>query len=619
MGGPWEDYAPIKAEKGPWEDYAATAEPIAADEPTTPEWAAKSPNLYGVYGAAKETALTAGRFAKNLPGDTAQIVGDVGTLLTTKTPVDVGMDIGKVATGAVGKLIPGEQPYEQDFNALVDVYKNKYGSLENLKKTIETKPAEFLMDLTAAAGGGGAALKQTGKLTGVKALETAGKATTEAGVQMGTAPYKATIKAGEGVERKATKLIPKETTPIVGALSPERMYASATKMPLSKKWVKTLPGEEVSRRRIAIKTGLEEGTVPTERGWHEVQKKIHEVNENISGVIKTKKGDVVSTQEVFKPLDKLKDDYDLIPGGTYADEIDLLKTNTLAKYGESIPVEVAQRLKQQLYRVNSKHYGELKGITVESQKNLARGLKEELAKQYPELASLNARESSLLKLNEGLEKAIGRIANRDIVDLGTTVAAAGGGGFWGAMKFIVDNPYVKARLAIALYKARGIGSGAVKTTGSAIPSAIGGGAVGKASVPMPTAPPASPTGGGGPMKPLSSGSRENIGGMFSPKTRAILNSKISDAEKERFLTQKYEQATKTARSIDQKAVEAAIESGEKPQTWLQFLKGKMGPAMKEHGGHDTAIKEISKQYKIYKQSFGPAPGKVWKSRCRAER
>ena len=86
MGGPWEDYAPIKAEKGPWEDYAATAEPIAADEPTTPEWAAKSPNLYGVYGAAKETALTAGRFAKNLPGVWGGFFCDVDAS-TSKAPM----------------------------------------------------------------------------------------------------------------------------------------------------------------------------------------------------------------------------------------------------------------------------------------------------------------------------------------------------------------------------------------------------------------------------------------------------------------------------------------------------------------------------------------------------
>lgn len=459
MGGPWEDYQDTKAESGPWDDYAQAPVEAQPESDTVPEWGRENPNLYGAAGAIKETALTAGRAVKNLPGDVLRLGGETAKLLTTQTPVDVAMSLVKAATGGVGKLIPGEQPYEQDFDSLANIYKTKYGSLDNLKKTIEEKPAEFLADITTAMSGTGAALKGAGKVSGVKALETAGKATTEAGVKIGMAPVKAAEKGVKGVQvagGKVAAAIP-EDMPFI---SPERMYASATKMPLSKKWTQVLPGKEVSERRIATKAGLEQGIMPSEQGLAKITQLEKDVRSIVDSTIAegAKKGDIVKTSDILKGLGKAYEKADNASDPILARRIVDNMAERFKAHGDTIPSDKLNAIKRQIYEETN--YGApaprslMAQIKETGKKGLAHEAKVQLEQLYPEIKGLNQKDASYIKLKEAIEKATGRIANKDIVDLGTTVAAAGGGGVWGALKFVVDNPTVKARLAIALYKMR---------------------------------------------------------------------------------------------------------------------------------------------------------------------
>lgn len=63
---------------------------------------------------------------------------------------------------------------------------------------------------------------------------------------------------------------------------------------------------------------------------------------------------------------------------------------------QSIPVQLAQKLKQGTYRqLDDKVYGELGGAATEAQKALARGLKEEISAAVPQVAALNKRQSEL--------------------------------------------------------------------------------------------------------------------------------------------------------------------------------------------------------------------------------
>lgn len=125
----------------------------------------------------------------------------------------------------------------------------------------------------------------------------------------------------------------------------------------------------------------------------------------------------------------------------------------------------AQTMKQGTYRVLKGKFGEQGSASVEAQKALARGLKEEIATAFPEINNLNAAESRLLDLSPVLERAVNRISNHQLVGIGTPVAGAAakavtGSGSVGAvasvMKAVLDNPNVKSRLAIMVSKSQKI-------------------------------------------------------------------------------------------------------------------------------------------------------------------
>jgi hypothetical protein len=127
------------------------------------------------------------------------------------------------------------------------------------------------------------------------------------------------------------------------------------------------------------------------------------------------------------------------------------------------PMEAAkaQAMKVGTYRVLKGKYGEQGSASVEAQKALARGLKDEIANAFPEISKLNAAESKLLDLQPVLERAVNRNANHQLVGIGTPVAAgaakavtgsSGIGAVVGTLKAVLDNPVVKSRLAIAISK-----------------------------------------------------------------------------------------------------------------------------------------------------------------------
>jgi hypothetical protein len=121
----------------------------------------------------------------------------------------------------------------------------------------------------------------------------------------------------------------------------------------------------------------------------------------------------------------------------------------------------AQSMKQGTYNVLRGKFGEQGSATVEAQKALARGLKEEIATQFPEISQLNAAESRLLDLGPVLERAVNRVSNNHTIGIGgpifgTAVKAATGStpvaATLGVLKSVVDIPAVKSQLAIALSK-----------------------------------------------------------------------------------------------------------------------------------------------------------------------
>jgi hypothetical protein len=74
----------------------------------------------------------------------------------------------------------------------------------------------------------------------------------------------------------------------------------------------------------------------------------------------------------------------------------LQKVNAWEQSRGQLPVQQAQAMKQGTYKVLHGKYGEQGSAATETQKALARGLKDEVAAAVPEIAPLNAREGGLL-------------------------------------------------------------------------------------------------------------------------------------------------------------------------------------------------------------------------------
>ena len=187
-----------------------------------------------------------------------------------------------------------------------------------------------------------------------------------------------------------------------------------------------------------------------------IGERIDDLNSRIKAEIDsgTQQGAVIDPAKVAARTDALKAKFSnqVNPNADLA-SIDAAKQEFINNNPNNLTAAQAQSMKQGTYQqLSSKAYGEMKSATIESQKALARGLKEELAAQFPEIKELNASESRLLDLQPVLERAVNRIGNHQLIGLGTPMAGAaatavtGSGGIGRVamvMKAVLDNPAVK--------------------------------------------------------------------------------------------------------------------------------------------------------------------------------
>lgn len=405
-----------------------------------------------------------GGFAGNVLSSGANLVGDLVNAVTS--PKQTAKAVGQLGMGAVESVIPGTQGHEQNVQALIDLYKQRYGSMDNLVKTLYEDPVGVLADLSTVAGGAGLAGKgvqlaaktaKLGKVANV-AGKTAKAATTVANV---TDPIAAPVRLGA----KA----------IGAGKIPERMYESALKPSLSEKNRPRIPGQ--------IATGLSEGIVVSEGGAKKLHGLVDTLNTKIEAEIAASRK-TVSPKRVAQRAEDIKKDWrNQVNPNADLKEInsakkEFIKNNQMqigvAPDGSPImaerpmPVAEAQKVKQGTYVQLRKKYGELGSARVEAEKALARGLKEEIASAIPEISALNARESKLLGLDTELERAVSRIRNHQIFGIGTPIAAGGVAAMTGSAKAalaagilrsLIDSPGIKSRIAIGIHRARKLNPG----------------------------------------------------------------------------------------------------------------------------------------------------------------
>lgn len=213
-----------------------------------------------------------------------------------------------------------------------------------------------------------------------------------------------------------------------------------------------------------ISTGLDNAIPVSKAGVDKLAGLIDDVNDKIQATIDASPNTPINKFAVTSRLgdtakqfaNQVNPDADLEAIGNSGNEF-------LKNQPGAIPASEAQQLKTGTYQqLKDKAYGQLSTAAIEAQKALARGLKEELANQFPELSDLNKQDSDFYGLQGALEKAVQRIGNHQLIGIGTPLAGAGAKAITGSnaaaatagvMKAVLDNPMVKSRLAISLSKA----------------------------------------------------------------------------------------------------------------------------------------------------------------------
>ena len=167
---------------------------------TTPSQPAQ-PKNYGI-GEMLGSAVA------NIPKSIGGLIGGVGSAILH--PIDTVKNIGEMGIGAVasvpgvGNLMEnraqseGKQPLldesKQKFGNLLNYFGQRYGGIENIKRTIAEDPAGFALDLSAVLDAGGSLVGKVGDVSKIGELSKAGEITGKIGETID--PLKATAKVG---------------------------------------------------------------------------------------------------------------------------------------------------------------------------------------------------------------------------------------------------------------------------------------------------------------------------------------------------------------------------------------------------------------------------------------
>lgn len=355
--------------------------------------------------------------------------------------------------------------------------------------------APFLPEFASAIGGAaaGGAVGQ-GAAEGVQGFPN--------GVG-GTLRNMGTEGATQGAGEAGGRILAAPLKFLAGKLSPTRLYQGALKPSM------TLGVDGVNK---VVDTGLNEGIPVGEAGHNKLIGAISDLNQKIKDTIAQDPraaSNIIDPKNVAQRLDSLIDWYSKqVNGDTDVAAIKEVRDNYLAKHSQvtapgvqSTPVQFskttspngaasytitpgatatgsptlktlpyspleAQSEKQATYAINNRKYGEMSTAATEAEKGLARGIKEELASLFPELNSLNARDSSLIALESQISRSVVRHGNKNVLGLipagmgaatgfltGHGEAGTGIGTALGAALIALDNPEVKTNLAIALRRA----------------------------------------------------------------------------------------------------------------------------------------------------------------------
>lgn len=178
----------------------------------------------------------------------------------------------------------------------------------------------------------------------------------------------------------------------------------------------------------AIGTALEEGFSPTSRGMGKASALAEKLNTAGQEAIKASPAKV----NVESAISRLHGPYEramtqVNPQAdikAITDAEAAFRGSPLIGGQSEIPVALANKIKSGTYTaIGNKAYGELSSASTEAQKQIARGLREEVISKVPEIAEPLKREAAIRNFMEVAAGRAAQDANKNPLSLGTSIAA----------------------------------------------------------------------------------------------------------------------------------------------------------------------------------------------------
>lgn len=327
---------------------------------------------------------------------TSRVANLVGSAVEPNLSLLTGAVSGPLSglAGIAGTILPGPQGQGADWVERVQNTLTYKPITEGGKTATEaiSYPFRKLSEAADAAGEG------TANLTGSPALGAAVNAGIQAGLPMAASRFLPVSPAAETAQGGVSRwLMQKAVKPSTADL-------------------------ESGKATRAFQTMLDEGISATPGGMGKAEQLISALNGQVETAIQNSPARV-STIRAMDPLTKLAqerrmqvnpmDDLNTIrAAGT-----EFINSPVVGRRTD-IPVQLAQELKQGTYKaIGNKAYGEMKSTSIEGQKALARGLREEVANAVPEVKPLLARESDLMNVRDVAKGRTLVSGNRDVQGL----------------------------------------------------------------------------------------------------------------------------------------------------------------------------------------------------------
>lgn len=393
---------------------------------------------------------------KNIPSSALEYGKNIWQAL--RHPIKTGKALSDIVVGAMQPLLPEDIrafPKQQEMAAQVgSFFKERYGGIENLKKTIAEDPVGFLTDISVPLTIGGAAVTKVGTISKVSGLAKAGRATQVVGR---VAEPIGAIGAGVGGLAKLRQPV-------------NSLVKTALQMSKQKGLVKI---DELADAFIAKGLNIRRSSLKMlDRDINKVRGAINQIVDK-----KTTAGIQIKTDNIVKALDDLTTN----AAKQGLETLDLriierMKGQFSELHGATLTPRQVQDLKVGLNKGFKGNINERFGqVRAKVRDKLRVGAKTQLEELHPELKTLNKNEGVMIELRNSIEEAIIRLEktptfeSKGLIAGGIAGSVVGGavgvavGDIATGLKFAVaaaltakllTNPRVQVALAKALTKAR---------------------------------------------------------------------------------------------------------------------------------------------------------------------